>query len=149
MNQYQVTLDNCDQEPIHIPNLIQPNGFLMVVRIEDEIIIQVSENIEHYTGLPNTAILGNPLSVIFANVHSHIKKSSKNFKTTHRFDAFKVTIQKKRYVCVPHSFQQNTLILEFEPLDVKSSRQNTDQAEFLWGKRKKYLFCGANKYHNT
>ena len=38
-----IDLTNCDQEPIHIPNKIQPFGFLLVVDLQTFQVIQFSK----------------------------------------------------------------------------------------------------------
>ena len=47
---FVVTLDNCHEEPIHIPGSIQPHGMLIVIGRNDFLIKQVSENILQFTG---------------------------------------------------------------------------------------------------
>jgi light-regulated signal transduction histidine kinase (bacteriophytochrome) len=57
-----VHLENCDQEPIHIPGSIQPHGFLLVLN-KDYIIIFCSANLTDY-GLTTDGALSKPLSSI-------------------------------------------------------------------------------------
>ena len=40
-NLQDVNLTNCDREPIHIPNLIQPHGVLLAVSATQYQIVQV------------------------------------------------------------------------------------------------------------
>ncbi|MCB1716726.1 MAG: hypothetical protein KDK05_16490, partial [Candidatus Competibacteraceae bacterium] len=41
----EVDLSNCDREPIHIPGSIQAHGALLVLRVTDLHIVQVSQDI--------------------------------------------------------------------------------------------------------
>ena len=60
-NQETANLNNCDREPIHIPNLIQPHGVLLVLHREDYRIIQVSLNTEQLLGVPPSELLNKPI----------------------------------------------------------------------------------------
>ncbi|MFP3345193.1 hypothetical protein R0J87_22195, partial [Halomonas sp. SIMBA_159] len=53
-----VNLTNCDREPIHIPNAIQPHGLLLVLNEDTFQIAQVSENARDILGVPATNLLG-------------------------------------------------------------------------------------------
>ncbi|WP_153801189.1 ATP-binding protein [Foetidibacter luteolus] len=64
-NTFQVNLTNCDKEPIHIPGLIQPHGFLMALHPESYIIEKVSQNISAYLGLQPAQVLGKKPGEIF------------------------------------------------------------------------------------
>ena len=45
---HEVTLTNCESEPIHIPGSIQPHGFLLAVKMLDYSIVFASKNCETY-----------------------------------------------------------------------------------------------------
>lgn len=53
-----VDLSNCEKEPIHIPNKIQPFGFLLVVNLSNYHIIQCSLNISKFIEMEPADILG-------------------------------------------------------------------------------------------
>ncbi|MDE1915678.1 MAG: GAF domain-containing protein [Sphingomonadales bacterium] len=59
----QVTLSNCDREPIHLLGAIQPFGFLIALTT-DWLITRVSANIEHYLGHAPEALFGRPLAEV-------------------------------------------------------------------------------------
>ncbi|MGF1512418.1 MAG: ATP-binding protein [Elainellaceae cyanobacterium] len=61
-----VNLTNCDREPIHIPGLIQPHGALLALREPDLTIVQVSDNVLEMLGRSPESLLGQPLSLLFA-----------------------------------------------------------------------------------
>ena len=61
-NLQDVNLTNCDREPIHIPNLIQPHGILLAVSVAEYKILQVSLNTERMLGIEPKQLLERPLS---------------------------------------------------------------------------------------
>ncbi|KAA9327021.1 GAF domain-containing protein [Hymenobacter busanensis] len=48
----EITLTNCDREPIHIPGSVQPYGFLLCLDPKTHRVVQVSANVQDYLGLP-------------------------------------------------------------------------------------------------
>ena len=56
----RLDLSNCDREPIHIPGLIQPFGFLLALS-SDWLVSRASANTADYLGRPPEALLGRPL----------------------------------------------------------------------------------------
>ena len=57
-----VNLTNCDREPIHTPNCIQPQGLLLVLAEPDLRIVQVSENAPEILGIAVTDLLDRHLA---------------------------------------------------------------------------------------
>ncbi|MEG3124255.1 HWE histidine kinase domain-containing protein [Sphingomonas sp. GB1N7] len=66
----EVDLTNCDREPIHVPGLIQPFGFLVAVST-DWLVSRVSANVGDFSGLSPDHILGKPLRSIFSDNAEH------------------------------------------------------------------------------
>ncbi|MGK7950820.1 MAG: ATP-binding protein [Xenococcaceae cyanobacterium] len=60
-NLKDVDLNNCDREPIHIPNLIQPHGVLLAVSADEYQILQVSLNTTQMLGIEPQDFLDKPL----------------------------------------------------------------------------------------
>ncbi len=60
----QVTLTNCDIEPIHIPGSIQPHGVLIALQEPELTIMQVSENTQSIVGLVPQDLLQHPLDIL-------------------------------------------------------------------------------------
>ncbi|HEX8460328.1 MAG TPA: GAF domain-containing protein [Segetibacter sp.] len=56
----------CGSLPLHLINLIQPYGLLLVLKKSDFTIVQVSENIETFTGLSPQQVVNQPLSQFIA-----------------------------------------------------------------------------------
>ena len=59
-----VDLNNCDREPIHTPNLIQPHGILIALCAEKYNILQVSVNTEQLLGIKPQELLGQSLTTL-------------------------------------------------------------------------------------
>ncbi|MEQ5025023.1 hypothetical protein ABN139_26560, partial [Klebsiella pneumoniae] len=59
-------MERCAREPIHVPSSVQPHGFLLVLDPIDLCVLQASENVEHWLGLPARELIGCP----FANLVS-------------------------------------------------------------------------------
>jgi two-component system, chemotaxis family, sensor kinase Cph1 len=57
-----LTLTNCDREPIHIPGAIQAYGMLLTFSEADFIVLQISQNAAEFLGDRPAAFLGQPLS---------------------------------------------------------------------------------------
>lgn len=53
-----ITLTNCDREPIHIPGLVQPYGFLLCLDPDTRQIVHASVNTQALTGLAAEELLG-------------------------------------------------------------------------------------------
>ena len=62
----QVTLENCEREPIHIPGAVQPHGALVAARGADLVVAQISSNAARFFGIEARAALGRPLVDLFA-----------------------------------------------------------------------------------
>ncbi|MDQ2770387.1 MAG: ATP-binding protein [Bacteroidota bacterium] len=56
-----IDLTNCDREPIHIPGLIQPYGFLLCLDEQSRLVVQASANTKALLGLAPTELLGTGL----------------------------------------------------------------------------------------
>ncbi|MEV4780643.1 ATP-binding protein [Burkholderia sp. LMU1-1-1.1] len=54
-------LTTCDSEPIRTPGSIQPHGFLLALSPQLEV-LQVSDNLADFTGIPPEKALGRPLA---------------------------------------------------------------------------------------
>ncbi|KHL74621.1 ATPase [Pseudomonas putida] len=51
-------VERCAQEPIQVPGSIQPQGFLLVLDEQDLRILQASDNVERWLGVPARELLG-------------------------------------------------------------------------------------------
>ncbi|MBC7727908.1 MAG: GAF domain-containing protein [Microbacteriaceae bacterium] len=59
-----LTLTNCDSEPVQTPGCVQAHGALLVLRLADLAVLQVSENSDALLGQPPAALLGRPVAAI-------------------------------------------------------------------------------------
>ena len=59
-------LTNCDQEPIHIPGLIQPYGFLLCLDEQTRCVVQASANTEALLAIPAEKLVGQALTKLLA-----------------------------------------------------------------------------------
>jgi two-component system, chemotaxis family, sensor kinase Cph1 len=73
-----LSLTNCDREPIHISNEIQPHGVLIAFSEVDFIIGQISQNSEIFLGHPPTALLGQSLELLMNSDQMAIVKGCIN-----------------------------------------------------------------------
>ena len=62
IKRHGISLANCDDEPVQTPGCIQAHGLLLALRLDDLIVMQVSENCQRWTGLPVDHVLGRALS---------------------------------------------------------------------------------------
>ncbi|MGC4005278.1 MAG: ATP-binding protein [Pirellulales bacterium] len=113
-----VTLQNCDQEPIRIPGLIQPHGILVVARKSTLEIRRISANVADLLGISPADLIGRELDSLCA--------ASEDAR---RFDVLKreLTTSKPVYLhttrllnsggpwdAIAHSQGEN-VVVEFEP----------------------------------
>jgi chemotaxis family two-component system sensor kinase Cph1 len=56
-----IDLNNCDREPIHLPGLIQPYGFLLCLDTQTRLVVMASANTTSLLGLAPEALLGGGL----------------------------------------------------------------------------------------
>jgi chemotaxis family two-component system sensor kinase Cph1 len=62
----EVTLDDCDREPIHIPGAVQPHGVLLACRADEPLtLVHVSANIQSTLGSEPSEVLGGSLLALF------------------------------------------------------------------------------------
>lgn len=61
-----VSLDSCEEEPIHLPGSIQPHGFLLVLNGRNLAIEQVSENLLRQFSLSANKLLGESVLQLVA-----------------------------------------------------------------------------------
>ena len=64
IKRHGISLANCDDEPVQTPGCIQAHGMLLVLRLADLVVTQVSENCERWTGLRVDQVLGSGLPQI-------------------------------------------------------------------------------------
>jgi len=64
VNRNNVTLTNCEHEPIHVPGKIQPHGFLIGLDLDRKIDF-CTENISLFVSVLHTEALGKSFADVF------------------------------------------------------------------------------------
>src|SRR5690606_17841270 len=122
MSESQGDLNNCDQEPIHIPGKIQSHGFLIVVDLKHTI-THCSDNISGLLPEAGLNLLGRSLQYLeqlIGNNHPlgfitdliNLGKANKSFE---QVNPYKVVINNRAYYLII-STSPGYYLLEFEPL---------------------------------
>lgn len=113
VNRNIVNLENCEQEPIHIPGTIQPHGFLLGITADMWLIDFCSGNCSGFIGLTYNNILGKPFSDVFGSENESLLKnylkSSSNLASP-----FLMFFQNRPFLCTVHK-SNNTYVIEVEP----------------------------------
>jgi diguanylate cyclase (GGDEF)-like protein len=71
-----INLATCEQEPIHTPGAIQPQGALLVARHDDFTITHASANLADFILLPPAAALGRPLRQVLGDEAYHAARAA-------------------------------------------------------------------------
>lgn len=113
VNRDIINLTNCESEPIHIPGSIQPHGFLLGIKTENQVIDFCSANSTEFIQLSPEMLLGKSLSEVFS------KSQSDDFilystQTIDPVKPFVFTLNQIPYNTTVHK-SNTTLILELEP----------------------------------
>ncbi len=73
-NKTVATIEDCDQEPIHIPGTIQPHGYLVAITPQDGTITHCSANLSRLLSLPLQDILGKSIFEMFPHQRGTFSK---------------------------------------------------------------------------
>jgi len=123
-----VNLTNCDREPIHIPNCIQPQGVLLVLAEPDLRIVQVSENAPDILGIAVADLLDRPLGDFISSdrgdlmqlLHSCLDRSFENINPLNLTIA-SVHEGVRTFDGIIHRAPSGEIVLELEILTTKAS----------------------------
>lgn len=118
VNRDLVNLQNCEQEPIHIPGSIQPHGALLALAADTWLINFVSENSEQFFGYHYRELLGKSFQQVFGDQAArdlgqliHEKKFG---------SLYRLACNNRIFLCLVHH-SNNTIIIEAEPSAGESS----------------------------
>src|SRR5690606_38774551 len=64
MNEKDLTLTECDREPIRIPGAIQPHGYLLCLSEADLQIVQHSANLPNLVSTAPDTLVGQPVDTL-------------------------------------------------------------------------------------
>jgi light-regulated signal transduction histidine kinase (bacteriophytochrome) len=124
-----ITLTNCDREPIHIPNAIQPHGIFLIFNEEDLQISQISDNTELLLGYSPHELLNQSLNKLFnaEDINSIIQCLARDFEAINPLNLKVLNSQKQiiPFYGIVHRSLENLLILELEPC-------NGDEPDNFW-----------------
>ncbi|WP_130736183.1 ATP-binding protein [Flavobacterium sp. J27] len=112
VNRDIVNLQNCEDEPIHIPGLIQSHGFLLAINATTEIVTVCSENINEYLNISYEQVLGKKIGLLFNNP---FLEEVRHFKTdaTSPTKVFNFSIEEKLFSISIHA-SKTEIIIEAE-----------------------------------
>lgn len=119
MQTSDVTLDNCADEPIHIPGSIQPHGALLAFDAGGALLAW-SDNVSSLLGL--TPALNLPLAALSlpADVHAIARECLDGMEDGESpASALEVSIGSHQFDCIVHAYAAR-LMIEFELRDVPS-----------------------------
>jgi light-regulated signal transduction histidine kinase (bacteriophytochrome)/CheY-like chemotaxis protein len=107
-----------EQQPIHIPGYIQAHGVLLALQEPDLTILQISENTNHFFGIPAESLLGQNLNCLLSSEQIESISHSLQEDKPVVIHSLEITIynQKKssRLLGILHR-SNGVLILELEP----------------------------------
>ncbi len=112
------TLAKCDSEPIHIPNAIQQNGGLLVVRAGQWDIVRASQNAHMFLGIPTSKLLAMRLPDLLGHqtaVHDSIERLSLlRLSDVQKRAEVKLTGVFESLICEAHWIDDQQLVIEVE-----------------------------------
>lgn len=112
-----VDLTNCDREPIHVPGLIQPFGFLLALS-SDWLIARVSANVADFIRWSPDEVIGQPLIDVIGGeaVHAIRNRISllRGLDATERLFGLPVGGIETRFDVALH-LSDDAIVIEFEP----------------------------------
>lgn len=124
--QTDVDLDNCDQEPIHIPGSIQPHGVLLGLKIQDLSVMYCSANINELTGFTPESVLGKEIASLLHEDDLGIFHNYHESWNPDLVDPLKIKFGTGFFYGLIHK-SDDTLIIELEP---ESTHEQYSLADF-------------------
>ncbi|VXC14567.1 Histidine kinase [Flavobacterium sp. 9AF] len=122
VNRDIVNLQNCEDEPIHIPGLIQSHGFLIAIDATTHIITVCSENINTFIDLTYEKLLGKKINQIF-NAEFIDELFLNNEELPNQAKVFNFVINEKLFSICTH-LSGNEIIIEGEPTENQFNESN-------------------------
>ncbi|MBD9481742.1 GAF domain-containing protein [Pseudomonas sp. PDM14] len=111
---------NCAKEAIHIPGSIQPHGFMLVFDESSSRVVQASENVHDWLGLPAAELLGLTLEQVLDNaplVQARLAQLAVDVHNPFHIGDVRFLLGTRRerpIAMMAHRYDQ-VLIAEFEP----------------------------------
>ncbi|AIR91324.1 ATP-binding protein [Pseudomonas cremoricolorata] len=73
---FDKAVERCAQEPIQVPGSIQPHGFMLVLDEQDLRVVQASDNVQRWLGIPTQHVLDRPFEELVSSqfqLRSHLQ----------------------------------------------------------------------------
>ncbi len=83
LSRVELSLENCDREPVHIPGHIQPCAVLLATDPDLKIITHCSENVDAMLGRPVSEVLGAKLKDLFSETVLHSLNNTLSLGASH------------------------------------------------------------------
>ncbi|AFZ59918.1 GAF domain-containing protein [Anabaena cylindrica FACHB-243] len=113
-----INLTNCDREPIHVPNAIQPHGILLICNKENWQITHVSDNTEFFLGYLPHELLNQSLNQLLnaEDINAIAQCLERDFETINPLNLKILNSQQATilFYGIVHRSPDNLLILELE-----------------------------------
>lgn len=116
-----VTIDNCDQEPIHIPGAIQPHGILLALGESDLRLRQASENAPALLGVTRAQLFQLPLEAMIGEAAASVLSANRGARTWKRFNPIATEIAGQKLDAVVHRSGE-LVVVELEPAGLPTYR---------------------------
>ena len=124
VNRDIVNLQNCEDEPIHIPGLIQPHGFLIAVDTITHKITVCSENINQFLSISYEQVLGKKIEELF-NEAFLVELNQFQSENTNQTKVFNFTIDKQLFSISMHASVGKEIIIEAELTENQFTNSNS------------------------
>lgn len=113
------SVTNCDAEPVRTPGCIQAHGALLVLRLADLSILQVSENAQAIVGQAPAELLGRSVAVVVDEAGAAHLRRILTSEPTERNPIFAFTLPQREH-CAALEVTVHTVdgvvLVEFEPV---------------------------------
>jgi len=109
----EVSLTNCDKEPIHILGKIQSYGYLLACDPDSYKITYCSDNINQLFGKKIDELLGIQITDLFSNSTSEILKT---VDSSEKISPVQLEIKGVSYLLIAH-INEGNLVVELEPFE--------------------------------
>src|SRR3569623_1900703 len=110
-----VTIDNCDQEPIHIPGAIQPHGMLLAFGDGDLRLRQASENAPALLGVEQGQLFQLPLESLVGEAAASVLRANQGARTWKRFNPIASELGGRKLDAVVHR-SGGLVVVALEPV---------------------------------
>ncbi|TRX60532.1 GAF domain-containing protein [Fulvivirga sp. M361] len=114
MGKFNVTLDNCSEEPIHIPGSIQPHGILIALDPSHYSISRVSANVQNITNLLPGDLPGRPIAELLGEIFTEELMAVHSGRSFIQSNPLRVVINETQPYNVIVSENEQFIILDLE-----------------------------------